>query len=64
MVRKKMTTYVEEDLLRAAKTLAAQSDSKIYEVFEEALKLYLAEAGEEVTEKKSLSEAIPEGRGH
>ena len=45
MARKKMTTYVEEDLLRSAKVLAAKRDGKIYEVFEEALRRYLEEAG-------------------
>jgi hypothetical protein len=43
MARKKMTTYVEEDLLRSAKILAARRGGKIYEVFEEALKRYLEE---------------------
>ncbi len=45
MTRKKMTTYVDEDLLRSAKILAAKRDGKIYEIFEEALKRYLEEAG-------------------
>ncbi len=45
MARKKMTTYVDEDLLRSAKILAAKRDGKIYEVFEEALRRYLEEAG-------------------
>ncbi len=44
MARKKMTTYVDEDLLRSAKILAAKRDGKIYEVFEEALRRYLEEA--------------------
>jgi hypothetical protein len=44
MARKKMTTYVDEDLLRSAKILAARRDGKIYEVFEDALKRYLEEA--------------------
>ena len=44
MTRKKMTTYVDEDLLRSAKILAAERDGKIYEVFEEALRSYLEEA--------------------
>ncbi len=43
MARKKMTTYVDEDLLRSAKVLAAERDGKIYEVFEEALRRYLEE---------------------
>jgi hypothetical protein len=45
MARKKMTTYVDEDLLRSAKILAAKRDGKIYEVFEEALRRYLEDAG-------------------
>ena len=39
--KKKMTTYVDEDLLRLAKVVAASTDRKVYEVFEEALKNYL-----------------------
>ena len=35
-----MTTYVDKDLLRSAKILAAKRDAKIYEVFEEALGRY------------------------
>ncbi len=45
MTRKKMTTYVDEELLRSAKILAAKRDGKIYEVFEEALRSYLEETG-------------------
>jgi hypothetical protein len=45
MARKKTTTYVDEDLLRSAKMLAVQRDGKIYEVFEDALRRYLEEAG-------------------
>ena len=41
MVRKKTTVYIEEDLLRAAKVLAARTDKKEYEVFEEALRTHL-----------------------
>ena len=47
MARKKMTTYMDEDLLRSAKILAAKRDSKIYEVIEEALVRYLDEASSE-----------------
>ena len=43
MARKKMTTYVDEELLRSAKILAAKRDGKLYEVFEEALRRYLEE---------------------
>lgn len=41
MARRKTTVYIEEDLLRAAKVLAARTDKKEYEVFEEALKTHL-----------------------
>ena len=43
MARRKMTTYVDEELLRSAKVLAARRDGKVYEVFEEALRRYLEE---------------------
>ncbi len=43
MARKKVTTYVDEELLRSAKILAAQRNGKIYEVFEEVLTRYLQE---------------------
>jgi Arc/MetJ family transcription regulator len=39
--RKKTTVYVDEELLRSAKILAARTDRKEYEVFEEALRRYL-----------------------
>jgi hypothetical protein len=45
MARKKMTTYMDEELLLAAKILAARRNAKIYEVFEEALRYYLEETG-------------------
>ena len=45
MARKKMTTYIDEDLLRSAKIHAAQSDGKIYEVINEALRRYLDDSG-------------------
>ena len=44
MTRKKMTTYLDEELWRSAKILAAQRNGKIYEVFEEALARYLEES--------------------
>lgn len=55
--KKKMTTYVDEDLLRSAKVLAVRGDRKIYEVFEEALRCYLEEA-QMGTAEASLSEAL------
>ncbi len=59
--KKKMTTYVDEDLLRSAKVLAARSDSKIYEVFEEALRRYLKAVD---TVEVPLAEALSERRTH
>lgn len=41
MTRKKTTVYLDEDLLRGAKVLAARTDRKDYEVLEEALRAYL-----------------------
>jgi hypothetical protein len=55
MTRKKTTVYVEEDLLRSAKVLAARTDRKEYEVFEEALKSYLGfDVMEEVWQREDL----------
>lgn len=45
MTLKKMTTYIDEDLLRSAKVHAARSDGKIYEVINEALRRYLDDNG-------------------
>ena len=60
MTRRKMTTYVEEDLLRSAKVLAARRDGKVYKVFEEALRRYLADAemGKTETARMPLAEAL------
>ena len=65
MARKKMTTYVDEDLLRSAKILAAKRDGKIYEVLEEALRRYLAEAdGADAPSVEALSgAALSDGGG-
>lgn len=66
MARKKMTTYVQEDLLRSAKILAARRGGKVYEVLEEALRRYLeeADAAEEPRRARevSLAEALSERR--
>lgn len=43
MTLKKMTTYIEDDLLRSVKALAATRGEKIYEVLAIALKRYLEE---------------------
>jgi predicted transcriptional regulator len=39
--RKKTTMYLDEDLLRRAKVLAARTGRRDYEVMEEALRRYL-----------------------
>ena len=40
-MRRKTTVYLDEDLLRAAKVMAARTGAKDYEVFEAALKSFL-----------------------
>jgi hypothetical protein len=44
MARKKTITYMDENLMRSAKILAAKRNGKIYEVFEDALRRYLEKA--------------------
>lgn len=59
MTLKKMTTYIDEDLLRSAKIRAARGDGKIYEVINEALRRYLDDSGQEpVSQPVSLAEAL------
>jgi predicted nucleotidyltransferase len=41
-VKRKTTVYIDDELLRAAKVRAAESGRKEYEVFEQALRDYLA----------------------
>ena len=41
MAKRKTTIYVDEDLLRGAKVLAARSGKKDYEVLEDALRSHL-----------------------
>ncbi len=41
MVKRKTTIYVDEDLLRGAKILAARTGKKDYEVLEDALRSHL-----------------------
>lgn len=55
MTLKKMTTYIDEDLLRSAKVHAARSDGRIYEVINEALRRYLDDSGQA---QVSLAEAL------
>jgi hypothetical protein len=48
MARQKTTVYLESDLLRATKTLAASSGRREYEVIEDALRAYMrSDAGAE-----------------
>jgi hypothetical protein len=61
MARKKMTTYMEEDLLRSAKVLAARTDGTIYAVIEEALRRYLREI-ETDESQPSLADSLPGSR--
>lgn len=58
--KKKVTTYIDEDLLRSVRALAARNDGKIYEVFNEALRRYLKEvdALEPPLGEPSLAEAL------
>jgi hypothetical protein len=41
MAKRKTTIYVDEDLLRGAKVLAARTGKKDYEVLEDALRSHL-----------------------
>lgn len=57
MSRKKTTIYLEEDLVRAARILAARTGKHEYEVFEAALRRYLGlEVLENVWHRAGLSE--------
>jgi len=58
--RRKATVYLDEELLRAAKVLAARTDRKDYEVFEAALRQYL---GVEVLEKVWAQSDLSEDEG-
>lgn len=59
MTLKKMTTYMEDDLLRSVKALAATRGEKIYEVLAVALKRYLEE---EDASHTTVSSASPRPR--
>lgn len=41
MVRKRTTIYIDEDLLRSARDLAARTDREEHDVLEDALRRYL-----------------------
>lgn len=57
MARKKTTVYIEEDLLRQAKIIAARTGRKEYEVFEDALRQYtLRGLLEQIWARSDLSE--------
>ena len=67
MGRKKTTVYVDEDLLRDAKVMAARTGRRDSEIFEEALKLLLgrgilerAGRGSPLGEEESLALAYQE----
>lgn len=63
--KKKVTTYIDEDLLRSVKSLAARNDGKIYEIVNEALRRYLKEVDAlepPLGEPSSLAEALAEAR--
>lgn len=55
--RKKATVYLDEELLRGAKIMAARTDRKDYEVLEAALRQYLGvEVLESVWARSDLTE--------
>ena len=56
-MRKKTTVYLDQDLLRAAKVMAARTGAKDYEVFEAALKSFL---GYGVLERSRAKGKLPE----
>lgn len=67
MARTKTTVYLDEDVLRGAKVMAARTGKKDYEVVEEALRAYLgmevldrAWRGADMTEDEALRLAIEE----
>jgi predicted transcriptional regulator len=60
MSRRKTTVYLDEELLRGAKILAARTDRKDYEVLEAALRQYL---GVEVLERIWANSGLTEKEG-
>ncbi len=58
MARKKTTVYIEEDLLKAAKIVAARTGKKEYQVLEDALRQFL---GLSVIEKVWRRNTLREG---
>jgi hypothetical protein len=56
MARRKTTTYLEEDVARAARVMAARTGQKEYEIINEALRGYLGLAAvEKVWARNRLS---------
>lgn len=69
MAKKKTTIYIDEDLLRSARVMAARTGAKDYEVFEEALRSYLgvdaldrALNGASLTSEEAIDLAVEEIR--
>ena len=67
MAKTKTTVYLDEDVLRGAKVMAARTGKKDYEVVEEALRAYLgmevldrAWRGADMSEDEALRLAIEE----
>ena len=65
--RRKTMVYLDDELLRGAKILAARTDRKDYEVLEAALRQYLGVevlervwAGSDLTEREGLKVAYAE----
>jgi hypothetical protein len=57
MAKKKTTVYLDEELWRAAKAVAARSGRRDYQVLEEALRRYLGlESMEAIWRRTDLSE--------
>ena len=57
MAKKKTTVYLDEELWRAAKAVAARSGRRDYQVLEEALRRYLGlESMEVIWRRTDLSE--------
>lgn len=63
--KKKVTTYIDEDLLLSVKALAARSDVRIYEIINEALRRHLLEVDAlepPLGEPSSLAKVLSEQR--
>ena len=67
MAKTKITVYLEDDVLRGARVMAARTGKKDYEVFEDALRAYLgmealdrARASADLSEEAALALAVDE----